>query len=113
MAVGSGVTLAIEMSSVPLLPEALHLASHGVLTGGGASNIEFASISIEFEGKVAREQKMVLHDPQTSGGLLIALPADKADALVDSVRGSGAGYAAVIGEVIPQVAGRKPIIIRA
>jgi len=111
MAVGSDVTLAIDMGAVPLLPEALHLASHGVLTGGGASNIEFASISVEFEGKVSREQKMVLHDPQTSGGLLISLPADKADDLVNTVRDSGAGYATIIGEVLPQ--GKKPIIIRA
>jgi selenide,water dikinase len=113
MAVGSDVTLTIDIGAVPLLPEAVHLASHGVLTGGGASNIEFASISIEFEGRVAREQKMVLHDPQTSGGLLISLPSDKADALVNTLRGSGAGYAAVIGEVIPRVPGRKPIIVRA
>ncbi len=111
MAVGSDVTLAIDFGAVPLLPQALEFASYGVLTGGGASNIEFASISVEFEGSVSREQKMVLHDPQTSGGLLIALPADKADDLVDAVRDSGAGRAAVIGEVLPQ--GKKPIIIRA
>ena len=110
MAVGSDVTLAININAVPLLPEALYLASHGVLTGGGATNIEFASISVTFEGKVSREQKMVLHDPQTSGGLLISLPAGRADDLVDTVRDSGAGYAAVIGEVLPQ--GDKPIIIR-
>ncbi len=111
MAVGSDVTLAIDFGAVPLLPQALEFASHGVLTGGGASNIEFAGVSVEFEGSVSREQKMVLHDPQTSGGLLIALPADKADDLVDVVRDSGAGSAAVIGEVLPQ--GGKPIIIRA
>ncbi len=113
MAVGSDVTLAIDMGAVPLLPESLHLASHGVLTGGGASNIEFASISVEFEGKVSREEKMVLHDPQTSGGLLIAIQADKADDLAGVVRDSGAGYAAVIGEVLPQAPGRKPMIVRA
>lgn len=110
MAVGSDVTLAIDFSSVPLLPMALEFASHGVLTGGGASNIEFASISTGIEGRLSREQKMVLHDPQTSGGLLIAIPADKAGALVDTVRDSGAGYTAVIGEVFPK--GDKPVIIR-
>jgi selenide,water dikinase len=110
MAVGSDVTLAIDAGAVPLLPEALHLASHGVLTGGGASNIEFASMSVAFEGNVSREQKMVLHDPQTSGGLLIALPAGRAGDLVDTIRASGAGYAAVIGEVLSR--GDKPLVIR-
>lgn len=112
MAVGSDVRLAIDLGSVPLLPEALHLASHGVLTGGGASNIEFASISVEFGGKISREEKMVLHDPQTSGGLLISLPADRADGLVDTLRDSGVAYAAVIGEVLPAQPGDKPVIIR-
>ena len=112
MAVGSDARLAIDLGSVPFLPEALHLASHGVLTGGGASNIEFASISVEFGGKISREEKMVLHDPQTSGGLLISIPAEKADGLVDNLRDSGAAYAAVIGEVLPQETGDKPVIIR-
>jgi selenide,water dikinase len=110
MAVGSDVTIAIEMAAVPLLPEALHLASHGVLTGGGASNIEFASMSIGFEGGVTREQKMVIHDPQTSGGLLIALPPDRAKDLVDTLRESDAPYSSVIGEVLPQ--GEKAIVVR-
>ena len=111
MAAGSNVTLAIDMDAVPVLPKAVHFASHGILTGGGASNLEFASISIEVEGKLTREQKMILHDPQTSGGLLIALSAEKAQDLVDGIRNSGAAYAAVIGEVLSQ--GDRPILIRA
>jgi selenide,water dikinase len=110
MAVGSDVTLAVEMQAVPLMPKALEFASHGVLTGGGASNVEFASRSASFEGGISREQKMVLHDPQTSGGLLIALPLEKAGGLVDTLRSSGAEYASVIGEVLPQ--GEKHLVVR-
>jgi selenide,water dikinase len=110
MADQSGVTLAIDLGAVPFLPKAVEFASYGVLTGGGASNVEFVSASVSYEGRVTREQKMVLHDPQTSGGLLISMTAGRAAGLVDSVRGSGAAYAAVIGEVLPR--GDKPIVVR-
>ena len=110
MAAGSDVTIAIDMEAVPLLPDAADFASQGLLTGGGMSNVQFTSNSLEVEGSLTREQKMLLHDPQTSGGLLISLPAEKAQGLVDSIRNSGAGYAAVIGEALPQAG--KQILIR-
>ncbi len=110
MADGSDITIAIYMEAVPLLPDAAYFASHGFLTGGGMSNLEYTNISLEVEGSLTREQKMLLHDPQTSGGLLISLPAEKAQDLADSLRNSGAGYAAVIGEVLPQA--DKPLLIR-
>jgi selenide,water dikinase len=110
MATASDVTIAIDMVSVPLLPDAADLASQGLLTGGGMSNVQFTSITLEVEGSLTREQKMLLHDPQTSGGLLISLPAEKAQGLVDSLRNSGAVYAAVIGEALPQAG--KQILIR-
>ena len=110
MATASDVTIAIDMASVPLLPDAADFASQGLLTGGGMSNVQFTSITLEVEGSLTREQKMLLHDPQTSGGLLISLPAEKAQGLVDSLRNSGAGYAAVIGEALPQAG--KQILIR-
>ena len=110
MATGSDVTIAIDMEAVPLLPDAADFASQGLLTGGGMSNVQFTSIALEVEGNLTREQMMLLHDPQTSGGLLISLPAEKAQGLVDSIRNSGAGYAAVIGEALPQAG--KQILIR-
>ncbi len=110
MATGSDVTIAIDMEAVPLLPDAADFASQGLLTGGGMSNVQFTSIALEVEGSLTREQMMLLHDPQTSGGLLISLPAEKAQGLVDSIRNSGAGYAAVIGEALPQAG--KQILIR-
>jgi selenide,water dikinase len=110
MAVGSDVTLAIEIGAVPILPEAAALASHGVLTGGGASNLEFAASSVVYEGAVTREQKMILHDPQTSGGLIISLPSSEAQGMIDRLKASGAAYTSVIGEVLPQ--GESPIVVR-
>ena len=111
MATGSGITIAIDMETVPLLPDAARFASHGFLTGGGTSNLQYTSSSLGIEGSLTREQKMLLHDPQTSGGLLISLPAEKAHDLVDRLGKSGVTHAAVIGEVLPRA--DRPILIRA
>ena len=110
MAGGSDVTIAIDIEAVPLLPDAAYFASQGLLTGGGMANVQFTSISLEVEGSLTREQKMLLHDPQTSGGLLISLPAEKAQDLLGELGKSGVVHAAVIGEVLPKGAG--PILIR-
>ncbi len=110
MAKGSDITIAIDMEAVPLRPDAGHFASYGCLTGGGTSNLEFSRSSIEIEGSLAREQKMLLHDPQTSGGLLISLPAEKARDLLEELGKSGVAHVAVIGEVLPK--GARPILIR-
>ncbi len=110
MARGSDITIAIDMEAVPLLPDAVHFASYGFLTGGGTANLEFSRSSLEIEGSLTREQKMLLHDPQTSGGLLISLPAEKARDLLGELGKSGVVHAAVIGEVLPKGAG--PILIR-
>jgi len=107
---GSDITIAIDMEAVPLLPDAVHFASYGFLTGGGTANLEFSRSSMEIEGSLTREQKMLLHDPQTSGGLLISLPAEKAQDLLGELGKSGVVHAAVIGEVLPKGAG--PILIR-
>jgi selenide,water dikinase len=110
MARGSDITIAIDMEAVPLLPDAVHFASYGFLTGGGTANLEFSRSSMEIEGSLTREQKMLLHDPQTSGGLLISLPAEKAQDLLGELGKSGVVHAAVIGEVLPK--GARPILIR-
>jgi selenide,water dikinase len=110
MADASEATLAIDAGSVPVLPEALHFASYGFLTGGGSSNLQFVEPSLALEGTLSREMKMVLHDPQTSGGLLVSLPPGNAQAYIETLKDAGVTYAAVIGEVLER--GGKGLVIR-
>ena len=111
MAQQSGVTLAIDFGAVPLLPDALRYAADGFLPAGGTANHRYASPLARIDGRLSREQQMLLYDPQTSGGLLIALPAKKAPGLVEALRGDGVSAAAVIGEVLDQ--GELPLVVRA
>jgi len=79
MAVASGVTLEIDTALVPLLPGALDLASANI-PGGGRTNAEHFGPDVRVSPGVAGDLLTVLHDPQTSGGLLAAIDADQADA---------------------------------
>lgn len=70
MALASGVTLEIEAARVEFLPGAVEYARRGAVPAGLKNNREFASCAVE----AAAEVDDLLYDPQTSGGLLIALP---------------------------------------
>jgi selenide, water dikinase len=75
MAVASGVTLEIDVASVPFLPGALDYARAGATPGGTKNNREFVSSCVKMERDLAPEIEALLYDPQTSGGLLISGPA--------------------------------------
>jgi selenide,water dikinase len=81
MALASGVTLEIEADSVGLLEGALACARAGALPGGLKNNREFAATDISVSSGLSAELVHLLHDPQTSGGLLAALPEESADRL--------------------------------
>ena len=75
----SGVRVVIEAGSLPALPEALELAAAGVITGGDRRNRDFAGAHVESHVDGALEA--LAYDPQTAGGLLVSLPADRATVL--------------------------------
>jgi selenide,water dikinase len=74
MAVGSGVTLELDVSAIPFLPGALEYARAGAVPGGTQNNREFASSCVQSDRELTPELEALLYDPQTSGGLLIAAP---------------------------------------
>jgi len=75
LAIASGVTLEIDVASVPFLPGALDYARAGAVPGGTKNNLEFVSPCVETDRELTSEIEALLYDPQTSGGLLISGPA--------------------------------------
>lgn len=73
MALASKVTLEIDTAAVPFLPGALRYAAEGAQPGGLKSNREFAGECVRVRGVIPAELEALLYDPQTSGGLLLAL----------------------------------------
>lgn len=75
MAVASGVTLEIDVASIPFLPGALEYARAGAVPGGTKNNREFVAACVQTGRELDPEIEALLYDPQTSGGLLISGPA--------------------------------------
>jgi len=98
MADAAGLRFVIEASRVPALPGALAYALEGNIPGGAVRNREGLAGHVEIAPGVAEASEHLLFDPQTSGGLLIALPPSDADALVASLHADRLP-GAVIGRV--------------
>jgi selenide,water dikinase len=106
MAAGSGVSVKIEASKVPLLEGALECVRAGFVPGGLRNNRDFAECMVGYEAHVSEEVRTILYDPQTAGGLLLSVARPDAAALLAALQ--NAAVAAVeIGEVLPA---RKPLI---
>lgn len=100
MAEASKITFAIDPASLPLLPGAIDLVTKGNRTRASATNRQFAEPSFRIEGSPDEVAIEFLFDPQTSGGLLISVAADRADKLVDHARQAGAKATCIIGSVL-------------
>lgn len=98
MASGSGCTLHINTGSVPYIKEAYEFAEMGMIPAGAYRNREYAEPGVAIRGSVTRAMQDILYDPQTSGGLLIAVAESSAPALLRELQDS-IPAAAVIGYV--------------
>ena len=87
----------VDAGAVPVFPEALRHADEFLLTAAGQRNRNHTGPFVRFEN-VSFAMEEVLFDPQTSGGLLVALPEEQAASLVEDLRRIGAP-AAIVGEV--------------
>lgn len=86
MARASKLAIQVESARVPMLGGALELARAGVLTGGDKSNREYVGDDVKMAESVSSEMQSLLYDPQTAGGLLLAVGAERADGLIARLR---------------------------
>ena len=106
MAMASGVSMCIRASQVPLLEGALECVRAGFVPGGLKANRTFAESCVEVADDVPEEIRTLLYDPQTAGGLLIAVGPADAERLLAELRMSGIN-AAEVGEVVQK---QRPLI---
>jgi selenide,water dikinase len=100
MARGSNLTVEIEAAAAPLLDGVETLARDGMRTGASGRNWASYGEGVVLPDGFEDWRRDLLTDPQTSGGLLIAVAADQAGAVLDLVRGDGFDRAAVVGRVV-------------
>lgn len=100
MAGGSGVELKLYSSKVPLMKNVVELIEKDSVPGGAYSNMAYFGKWVDFAGNVAESNRIALFDPQTSGGLLISVPREKAGELLNELHSSSVTSAEIIGEVL-------------
>ena len=110
MCTASKLGARISMSAVPVMKDVHELAEKGVVPGGAYSNREYIAADVEFDPAIGEADQLILCDPETSGGLLIAVPPEKADALVMALIHAGVPAAALIGEITEDLPGRITVL---
>lgn len=101
MAKASRVTLSIQMDALPVMDQALEMYRQGVTTGVNPFNQRLTAESTRFEKPRPQWHRQIVYDPQTSGGLLVALPAGQKDDLLLALKQAHSPAAALIGRVLP------------
>jgi selenide, water dikinase len=100
MTSASGTGARIDAAAVPLFDLSVMLAERDCAPGGSKANLAQARANgVRFDASVPAALEVVLCDAQTSGGLLIAVSEEKAQALLDALSGRGVEHAAVIGRM--------------
>jgi len=109
MTSGSRVRARLRYASVPVLEEARSLVRQGAVAGGTARNYEYLQPRVTFDG-LDEDDQILLCDAQTSGGLLMAVPPERLDALTAALRARGVSPVAHIGEITGGADGRIEVV---
>jgi selenide, water dikinase len=99
MARGAGVTVRLDLGALPFLREAERLLQAGFVTGASHRNWKSYGHDVRLPGGTEDWRRHLLTDPQTSGGLLIAVDPSSADGILETIRDAGYPGAAIIGTV--------------
>jgi selenide,water dikinase len=99
IAKGSDVSLTIHYDQVPLLDGTVDLAKQGIIPGGTKSNYSWLADTIVYHDELSEEERFILCDAVTSGGLLVSLPREEAVQYVEKLHKNGIVEAAIVGEV--------------
>jgi selenide, water dikinase len=106
----SGAAAELRAAAAPLLPRAREAAEHGAVPGGTERNLAGVADVVHFAAGVDQTTRLLLADAQTSGGLLIAVAAERADALVAALGRERTPAAAVIGRVVSGTPGAIAVV---
>ncbi len=99
MAEGSNVSIKIYHKEVPLIKNTLKYAEMGLVPAGAYANRGYIGDNIVFKNEISEAMEDALFDPQTSGGLLISVPKNEANLLLEELKNSPTKYA-IVGEVV-------------
>jgi selenide, water dikinase len=106
LAAASGVSARVWSALVPIIPAAREYVRRDIAPGGTHANRRFLSKWVTYDPEISDTDQLLLCDAQTSGGLLAAVPGERAPAAVRELRAHGAALATIIGSIEPGEKGR-------
>jgi cysteine desulfurase len=112
MMTASHAAAVVDSARIPMLPGAEALAASGVVPGGTVNNMDYTGPHVLFDRDVPEIRRILLNDAQTSGGLLISVPAERAESLIKELRSRGVEDAAAVGRVEAQEDVKEGLRIR-
>jgi selenide,water dikinase len=99
LARASNVSISIRMNTVPLLDSTMKLVDDGCIPGASFTNLDYAAGDTGFSDDLDYNLRMIAFDAQTSGGLLMSVPADKSNEILEELKTAGLSSSAIIGQV--------------
>ncbi|MGZ5900237.1 MAG: AIR synthase-related protein, partial [Reyranella sp.] len=99
-AAGQPIGACLSYAAVPIFDKVETFLQAGLCPGGTKRNLDYAAPNARFAESLAEEQRLLLADAQTSGGLLIAVPQDRLAGLLADLKQRGTPAAAVIGSIV-------------
>lgn len=108
----SGVDAQLRLSALPLLDGAVEMVAAGIVSSLQPANVRLRRALRNQADFVNDSRYPLLFDPQTAGGLLASVPADRVEACVQTLRKSGYALTDVIGEILPQGEALEPIVLQ-
>ena len=100
VALGSGSRVILHFDNLPFYNDALRMYQQGETTGSNKPNQKLVEKQLQIKKSLTQHQEQLLYDPQTSGGLLLAVPGSQADALIAALTDAGLKTAVQVGEVV-------------
>lgn len=100
MSRGNALTFRFFYSHIPMLPGAREYSAQGLVPGGAYCNQSYYEPYVSLAAKIPETERILLYDPQTSGGLLIAVPSRQEETLLSMLQEKGISEAATVGEVV-------------
>jgi selenide,water dikinase len=110
LVMGSGNSARLNAASVPTFAATRRLVAEGLVPGGSKNNLRYIEATTRFDDSVSQDERLILADAQTSGGLVIAVPAENESLLLDELEKNGVAVRAVIGEICDGEAGHIEVV---
>lgn len=110
MARGARVAMRVQGAAIPVMDEAWSLASRGIVPSGAYRNLQSYGDQVNFGDDWGVDGQLIFTDPQTNGGLLIAVAPEEADNVIAGLKSQGSGLVVQIGEVTPRKGTDAPVV---